>query len=78
MPVDAVYVCPHERDACDCRKPGTGSSAEAMRDDPAIDPASSVVIGDADSDMQAGEAFGAAPSGWARRRCRRCSTRQRG
>jgi len=59
VPVDAVYVCPHARDACDCRKPGTGLFRQAMRDDPAIDPASSVVIGDAESDMLAGEAFGA-------------------
>jgi D-glycero-D-manno-heptose 1,7-bisphosphate phosphatase len=59
VPVDAVYVCPHERDSCDCRKPGTGLFRQAMRDDPAIDPASSVVIGDAESDMLAGQAFGA-------------------
>ena len=24
LPIEAVYVCPHERGTCDCRKPGTG------------------------------------------------------
>jgi histidinol-phosphate phosphatase family protein len=59
VPVDAVYVCPHERGTCDCRKPGIGLFRRALSDDPEIDPSSSVVIGDADSDIQAGEAFGA-------------------
>ena len=59
VPVDAVYVCPHERGACDCRKPGIGLFRQAMGEFPEIDPASSVVIGDADSDIQAGEVFGA-------------------
>jgi D-glycero-D-manno-heptose 1,7-bisphosphate phosphatase len=59
LPVDAVYVCPHERGECDCRKPGTGLLEQALRDDPRIDPAASVVIGDAESDMEAGRAFGA-------------------
>ena len=59
LPVDAVYVCPHERGSCDCRKPGTGLFAQAVLDDAGIDPAGSVVIGDSESDMAAGRAFGA-------------------
>lgn len=59
LPIDAVYACPHERDACDCRKPGDGMLRQAMQDDPGIDPATSVVIGDAESDMEAGRRFGA-------------------
>jgi D-glycero-D-manno-heptose 1,7-bisphosphate phosphatase len=59
VPLDGVYVCPHERDTCDCRKPGTGLFRQAMRDDPGIDPGSSVVIGDSESDIRAGRAFGA-------------------
>ena len=59
VPIDAVYVCPHERDACDCRKPGDGMLRQAMLDDHGIDPATSVVIGDAESDMEAGRRFGA-------------------
>jgi D-glycero-D-manno-heptose 1,7-bisphosphate phosphatase len=58
LPVAAVYVCPHEKGTCDCRKPGTGLFLQAQRDFPEIDFARSVVIGDAPSDMAAGEALG--------------------
>lgn len=59
LAVDAVYVCPHERGTCDCRKPVPGMLLQAMRDDPGIDPETSVMIGDAESDMEAGRRFGA-------------------
>jgi D-glycero-D-manno-heptose 1,7-bisphosphate phosphatase len=58
LPVDGVYVCPHEKVACDCRKPGTGLFLQAKRDFPEIDFARSVVIGDAPTDMAAGDALG--------------------
>jgi D-glycero-D-manno-heptose 1,7-bisphosphate phosphatase len=58
LPVAAVYVCPHEKNTCDCRKPGTGLFLQAQRDFPEIEFARSVVIGDAPSDMAAGEALG--------------------
>jgi histidinol-phosphate phosphatase family protein len=58
LPVAAVYVCPHEKGTCDCRKPGTGLFLQAQRDFPEIEFARSVVIGDAPSDMAAGEALG--------------------
>jgi D-glycero-D-manno-heptose 1,7-bisphosphate phosphatase len=58
LPVAAVYVCPHERDSCDCRKPGTGLFLQAQRDFPEIDFGRSVVIGDAPSDIAAGDALG--------------------
>jgi D-glycero-D-manno-heptose 1,7-bisphosphate phosphatase len=58
LPVAAVYVCPHEKGACDCRKPGTGLFLQAQRDFPEIEFARSVVIGDAPSDIAAGEALG--------------------
>jgi D-glycero-D-manno-heptose 1,7-bisphosphate phosphatase len=58
LPVAAVYVCPHEKGTCDCRKPATGLFLQAQRDFPEIEFARSVVIGDAPSDMAAGEALG--------------------
>jgi D-glycero-D-manno-heptose 1,7-bisphosphate phosphatase len=58
VPIDAVYVCPHERGTCDCRKPEAGMLLQAMRDDPGIDPETSVMVGDAESDMEAGRRAG--------------------
>jgi D-glycero-D-manno-heptose 1,7-bisphosphate phosphatase len=58
LPVAAVYVCPHEKGTCDCRKPGTGLFLQAQRDFPEIEFVRSVVIGDAPSDIAAGEALG--------------------
>jgi D-glycero-D-manno-heptose 1,7-bisphosphate phosphatase len=58
LPVAAVYVCPHEQGTCDCRKPATGLFRQAKHDFPEIEFAQSVVIGDAPSDIAAGEALG--------------------
>jgi D-glycero-D-manno-heptose 1,7-bisphosphate phosphatase len=58
LPIAGIYVCPHERGTCDCRKPATGLFEQA-RDALGIDFACSVVIGDAPSDIAAGEAIGA-------------------
>jgi D-glycero-D-manno-heptose 1,7-bisphosphate phosphatase len=59
LPVAGIYVCPHERGTCDCRKPATGLFEQARDGLGGIDFAASVVIGDAASDMAAGEAIGA-------------------
>ena len=59
LPIEAVYVCPHERGTCDCRKPGTGLFERARAELPDIRFAEAVVIGDAPSDIAAGEAIGA-------------------
>jgi D-glycero-D-manno-heptose 1,7-bisphosphate phosphatase len=59
LPIAGVYVCPHERGACDCRKPATGLFEQARADFPEIEFARSVMIGDAESDMLAGQAIGA-------------------
>lgn len=56
--LDAIYVCPHDRGVCECRKPGVGLFRQAQREFPAIDFSRSVVIGDSLSDMQAGSALG--------------------
>jgi D-glycero-D-manno-heptose 1,7-bisphosphate phosphatase len=56
--VDAIYHCPHLEGACDCRKPAPGMlRAAAARF--GVAPHEAVMIGDADSDVEAGRRFGA-------------------
>ena len=51
--IDAIYYCPHElRPACDCRKPAPGMLLEAARTH-GLDLATSWMIGDSDSDINA-------------------------
>jgi D-glycero-D-manno-heptose 1,7-bisphosphate phosphatase len=59
LPIAGVFVCPHQRGACDCRKPGIGLFQQAQQRFPQIAFERSVVIGDAESDMAAGRAIGA-------------------
>jgi len=55
-----IYACPHHADACDCRKPGTGLFEQAARELRGIDPATSAMVGDSLSDLEAGTRFGCA------------------
>jgi D-glycero-D-manno-heptose 1,7-bisphosphate phosphatase len=56
--LDGLYVCPHvPADGCACRKPAPGMLLSAA-DDLGIDLAASVIIGDALTDLQAGQAAG--------------------
>ena len=56
--LDAIYVCVHHPDDnCNCRKPQTGLFIEATKDFE-IDLDASYMIGDRDSDVQAGKNFG--------------------
>lgn len=55
---DAIYVCPHEIGTCRCRKPEIGMFLDARREFPDIDFASSAVVGDSVSDMEAGSRLG--------------------
>lgn len=59
--VDAVYYCPHHPDVapCECRKPAPGMLLRATREWD-VDPASSVMIGDGERDMEAARAAGIA------------------
>lgn len=57
--VDRIEVCPHEGDACDCRKPGTGLLRRAAAAWPDLDPAACALVGDSASDLVAGRRFGA-------------------
>lgn len=58
VPLDAILHCPHDLDArCRCRKPEPGMIEEAMsRFD--VDGSSSILIGDSESDIEAGRAAG--------------------
>ena len=56
--IDAIYHCPHDRGACDCRKPAVGMFLQARRDFPELSFERSAIVGDAASDMQAGAALG--------------------
>ncbi|MDO5524871.1 MAG: HAD-IIIA family hydrolase [Prevotella sp.] len=67
--VDAIYICPHHPDKgfegerpeykidCDCRKPNPGLLLQAAKDFN-IDLSKSIMIGDSDRDVEAGEAAG--------------------
>ena len=67
--VDAIYVCPHHPDkgfegempeykiVCDCRKPKPGLLMQAAKHFN-IDISQSIMIGDSDRDVEAGEAAG--------------------
>jgi D-glycero-D-manno-heptose 1,7-bisphosphate phosphatase len=57
--IDAVYYCPHEKTQppCDCRKPEPGMLMQAAREHH-IDLASSWMIGDSESDIEAGRRAG--------------------
>jgi len=52
--IDAIYYCPHGRDCRVCRKPATGMFERAFSDFPEITPETSVTIGNAVSDIEAG------------------------
>ncbi len=56
--IDAIYYCPHDKNECDCRKPGPALFEQAFRDFPDASPANSVVIGDSISDIEAGIRLG--------------------
>jgi D-glycero-D-manno-heptose 1,7-bisphosphate phosphatase len=56
--VDAVYMCPHKpEDQCNCRKPKPGLLLQAAQD-LSLDLQSSWMVGDAWSDLIAGQAAG--------------------
>ncbi|MGZ3756172.1 MAG: D-glycero-beta-D-manno-heptose 1,7-bisphosphate 7-phosphatase [Mucilaginibacter sp.] len=58
--ISKVYFCPHHPDftgECDCRKPNPGMILQAAKEFN-IDLSASVLIGDKDSDLQAGKNAG--------------------
>jgi D-glycero-D-manno-heptose 1,7-bisphosphate phosphatase len=57
LPLDDVYTCVHDGDACECRKPRPGLLLEAARDH-SLDLPRSWLIGDRWVDIAAGRAAG--------------------
>lgn len=56
--IDRAYLCPHQPDdGCDCRKPKPGMILQAARELD-LDPSRSWMIGDAWSDLLAGQSAG--------------------
>lgn len=56
--IDGIYMCPHSpADQCDCRKPKAGLLLQAAQD-LQIDLSKSIMIGDALTDIEAGQAAG--------------------
>ena len=58
--VDRIYYCPHGKGECDCRKPLPGMLERAAREVPGVSLGrAAAVVGDSESDMEAGRAVGA-------------------
>jgi D-glycero-D-manno-heptose 1,7-bisphosphate phosphatase len=55
--IDDIFICPHAKDACDCRKPLPGLVLQAQQEYD-IDLSRSLLIGDSDSDRQLARACG--------------------
>ncbi len=56
--IDAFFICPHEENECNCRKPLPGLFEQAVRRFPEIAAATSVMIGDSPSDVEFGRRVG--------------------
>lgn len=56
--LDAIQVCPHQRDTCDCRKPRGGLVREALRRAPWARRERCVMVGDQPGDVVAAAAAG--------------------
>jgi D-glycero-D-manno-heptose 1,7-bisphosphate phosphatase len=56
--IDAIFVCPHQKGACNCRKPLPGLFEQAVAQFPQITAAESVMIGDTLSDIEFGRNLG--------------------
>jgi D-glycero-D-manno-heptose 1,7-bisphosphate phosphatase len=55
--LDAIYYCPHEANACECRKPKPGMLLRAASDLD-VDLSASWMIGDSEIDLEAGQRAG--------------------
>ena len=56
--IDGFFFCPHDKNECLCRKPGSGLFEQACALNPAIDFTTSVMVGDSLSDIEAGARLG--------------------
>ena len=56
--LDAIFICPHDKEECQCRKPLPGMFQQAVGAFPEIKAAESVMIGDALTDIEFGRRLG--------------------
>ncbi len=56
--IDAFFICPHDKNQCDCRKPLPGLFHQAVARFPDIAGATSIMIGDSLSDIEFGRRLG--------------------
>ncbi|MFZ0303838.1 MAG: HAD family hydrolase [Terracidiphilus sp.] len=56
--LDALFVCPHDKDECQCRKPLPGMFEQAVRAFPTVRADESVMIGDSFVDIEFGRRLG--------------------
>ncbi len=56
--IDGFYYCPHDKASCTCRKPLPGLMEQAFAEHSGMDVASSIIIGDSLSDIEAGKRLG--------------------
>lgn len=56
--IDGIYACPHEAGTCNCRKPEIGLFIMADNDLGKVDKLSSWMVGDGESDIEAGRRYG--------------------
>ena len=56
--IDGFFICPHETEECNCRKPLPGLFEQAVARFPEIAAATSVMIGDSASDVEFGRRVG--------------------
>jgi D-glycero-D-manno-heptose 1,7-bisphosphate phosphatase len=56
--MDAIYVCPHDRGECNCRKPLPGLFEQAAGEHPGLSARECVMIGDSLVDMEFGRRLG--------------------
>ncbi len=56
--LDAIYVCPHDKNECECRKPKPGLFLQAFSDFPGAKAENSLMIGDSLSDIAAAHELG--------------------
>jgi D-glycero-D-manno-heptose 1,7-bisphosphate phosphatase len=56
--LDAIYHCPHEKGACECRKPGPGMFERAASEVDGVELEGGAMVGDSALDVEAGNLLG--------------------